>query len=255
MDKQGLLFCARYSVAPNFFGYCGPDENPNLIDHLKENVADKEVISILSEFETLYPYLKFIATENNIPDPFDRKVVEAYWLGNRLLQQVSSVDYMHLIDERLLLEKKMGIKKVIAVKRKIAKYRFYPHHAFHVFNIFKRTGYDLSNHMLETMDACRISFGKVKSQKSLTGQAKVKNAIVEYKPLVFLDNKLQLGLPVEKELKIDYKGKSFHNGLKEGDWISFHWGFVCDVLTLKQIKNLEFYTQQAINFFNKDGPN
>ncbi len=245
MDKQGLLLCARYSVAPNFFGYCGPDENLSLVDHLKENVGDSEVTSILSEFETLYQYLIFIATENKIYDPFDKKVVEAYWIGNPLLHKASNFDYISLLNEKLSLEHKIGMKKFQPIKRKVLSNHFYPHHSFHVFNIFKRTGNDPSNHTLETMDACRISFGKVKSQK-----AKGKNVIVEYKPLVFINNKLQLGLPVEKELRIDYKGKSFHNGLKEADWVSFHWGFVCDVLTPQQVKNLEFYTNKSIEFFN-----
>ncbi len=61
MDKQGLLLCAKYAVSPNFFGYCGPEENLSLVDHLKEGVADNELSHILSHFETLFPYLQLIA--------------------------------------------------------------------------------------------------------------------------------------------------------------------------------------------------
>ena len=98
MNKQGLLLCAKYSVAPNYFGYCGPDENKSLIDHLKEGIADREVKSILSEFETLYLNLTLIAKENKITDVFDRRVVEAYWVGNHLLQNISSRDYTYLFN-------------------------------------------------------------------------------------------------------------------------------------------------------------
>ncbi len=245
MDKQGLLLCARYSVAPNFFGYCGPDENPSLVDHLKEQIADKEVSSILSKFDTLYQYLIFIATENKIRDPFDKKVVEAYWIGNSLLHKASNSDYIALLHEKLSLEHKIGMKKFQPIKRKILSNHFYPHHSFHVFNIFKRTGYDPSNHTLETMDSCRISFGKVKNKIP-----KVKSVLVERRPLILVNTKLRLGSSKVKEISFNYKGRSFHNGLKEGDWVSFHWGFVCDVLTHQQVKNLEFYTQKSIDFFN-----
>lgn len=226
--------CARYSVAPNFFGYCGPDENPSLVDHLKEQVADKEVSSILSEFETLYQYLIFIATENKIPDPFDRQVVEAYWVGNGLLRNVSNSDYFSLLKEKFNI-----------IQHKVLSNHFYPHHSFHVFNIFKRTGHDPSDHTLETMDACRISFGKLKSQNS-----NLKIVTVETKPLVFFQGKLSFGKSVLKQLQIDYKGKSFLKSLNAGDWVSFHWGFVCDLLTAQQVKNLAYYTQKSIDFFN-----
>jgi len=245
MDKQGLLLCARYSVAPNFFGYCGPDENPNLIDHLKDQIADREVSSILSEFETLYQYLIFIATENKILDPFNKNVVEAYWVGNSLLHKASNFDYVSLLKEKLSIESKTGMKKFYSIRKKVLSNHFFPHHSFHVFNIFKRTGHDPSVHTLQTMDACRIAFGKVKSQNS-----KTKTVTVETKPLVIFKNKLVFGKPILKELKTNYNGKTFLRDVRIGDWISFHWGFACDILTKEQVKNLVFYTQKSIDFFN-----
>ena len=38
--------------------------------------------------------------------------------------------------------------------------------------------------------------------------------------------------------------------IKKGDWVSFHWGYLCDVLTNKQVANLEYYTKGAIKLFN-----
>jgi len=245
MNHDGLLLCARYSSAPNFFGYCGPDENDNLIDHLKEKVADKEVEVILSQFNTLFSYLKLISTENKIKDPFNQKVVEAYWIGNSLLDNIANRDYVYLLQEKLDLAKKMDNIKFQKVKTKVLTTKFYPHHSFHVFNIFKRTGNLAVDHTLETMDQCRISFGKVKAQNS-----KLKSLMVATKTLEINKNKLGLGESKLKQIKYDYKGKSFVNDLKIGDWVSFHWGFVCDVLTEQQVKNLEFYTQKAIDFYN-----
>src|SRR3989338_630924 len=174
MDSKGLLLCSKYSSAPNFFGYCGPEENSNLIDHLKDKVADREVEIILSQFDTLYSYLKLISIENKILDPFEQKVVEAYWIGNSLLDNISNRDYAYFLQEELDLEKKMEKIKFHRVKAKILSKKFYPHHAFHVFNIFKRTGHLNSNHTVDTMDSCRIGWGRIvnfgQNQKS-----KIKN--------------------------------------------------------------------------------
>ncbi len=251
-SSKGLLLCARYSVAPNFFGYCGPDQNLNLVDHLKENVADKEVDIILSQFETLFSYLKLISKENDILDPFNPKVVEAYWVGNSLLNKVSNSDYVSLLSEKMTLTKKIGERTYNKIKMKVLDNKFYPHHSFHVFNIFKRTGNLVVNHTLETMDSCRIGWGRVEKYSNdkfqISNQSKI---IVNTKPLKLIDKKLLLGKPVIKELKVDYKGKSFIKNLKSGDLVSFHWGFVCDVLSAQQVKNLEFYTQKAIDFYNQ----
>ena len=244
MDIQGLLLCSKYSSAPNFFGYCGPEENTSLIDHLKEKVADKEVKVILSQFDTLYSYLKLISIENKIEDPFNQKVVEAYWIGNSLLDNISNRDYAYLLQEKLDLERKMEKIKFQKVKAKVLSTKFYPQHAFHVFNIFKRTGYVNSIHTIDTMDSCRIGWGRVMKSKS-------SKIYIETKQLSINNKELSLGKTRVKELMIDYNGKSFLNNLKVGDWVSFHWGFVCDVLTEQQVKNLEFYTQKAIDFYNQ----
>ncbi len=245
MDKNGLLLCAKYAASPNFFGYCGPSKSSNLIDHLREGVADDELQYLLSEFETLYPYLQLIARRNKINDVFDEKVVEAYWIGNEFLNKVRASDYFYFAKERLILEKKLPVIEFNKVKRKIYSFQFLPHHSFHVFNIFKRTGANPSIHTVKTMNECRISFGKLKTQNS-----KLKTIIVETKQLTIINNKLILGKPILRQLKIDYKGKTFLNNLKMRDWVSFHWGYICDVLTERQVKNLEYYTQKAIDFYN-----
>lgn len=245
LNTQGLLLCARYSVAPNYFGYCGPDKNKSLIDHLKENVADSEVTHILKEFETLYPYLQLIAYSNKIKDPFNERVVEAYWLGNSLLKNVSPI-YPSFLKEKLLLDKRINKTRMSGILKKVFSMPVLPHHSFHVFNIFKRTGNVAADHSLKTMDECRINFGRI-IESSITQNHNLK---VRTNLLVAENNKLLLGKEVIKKLTTDYKGKSFIKDLKPGDWVSFHWGMICDKLTQVQVKNLEFYTQKAIDFYN-----
>lgn len=260
MDSRGLLLCARYSAAPNFFGYCGPDENRSLLQHLEEEKADREIQSILSEFESLYLNLNLIARENKIKNPFAAKVVEAYWIGNPLLNNIKNMDYVSLLKEKFVLEKKIGNEAFARLKYKFLNNKLLPHHSFHVFNIFKRTANITSTHTLQTMDDCRISFGRIISLglnqisnlKNQRLKSKIKNELilVSAKPLIKVNNQLQFGRPTVKQLRIDYKGRKFIADLMIGDWVSFHWGFICDLLTAKQVKNLEFYTEKAIDFYN-----
>ncbi len=243
IDKQGLLLCARYSVAPNYFGYCGPGENASLVDHLKEGVADPEMRSILKEFETLHLYLKLIARENGIEDAFDRRVVDAYWVGNGLLDRVGNGDYAALLDEKFHIGRKLEHKAYGLLKHKVLTRRLYPHHSFHVFNIFKRTGHDPAFHTLKTMDECRIGWGKVvkTAPDSVTCRTR---------PLVFTDNRLGFGRAVERTLHREYRGKQILDRVKVGDWVSFHWGHVCDIISPKQVASLKAYTVRAVDYFN-----
>lgn len=247
MNTHGLLLCAKYSVAPNYFGYCGPDKNLNLVDHLKEKVADREVRSILTEFGTLFLNLKFIASQNQVPDVYDEKVVEAYWIGNRLLETVSNRDYAYLLDEKFNLTHKIGRKAFVQIRKKVLTYRLYPHHSFHVFNIFKRTGHDPSFHTLHTMDECRIAWGRVLPQEKKKADNTV---LVETKPLVLREGLLDWGAPVVRKLSMEYRRRRFLDTVKPGDLVSFHWGHVCDAITPGQASNLDLYTQRAIDYYN-----
>lgn len=254
MDSQGLLLCSRYAVAPNFFGYCGPDENKSLIQHVRENKGDKEVHSILSDFDSLFLNLTCISKENKIQDAFDKEVVEAYWIGNKLLTTINNKNYIYLLQEKFRLDKKLSKKSFPQLKLKISSQTVYPHHSFHVFNIFKRTGHDPSFHTLRTMDECRIGWGRVLelpiSNNQFPMKSKTQKIKVKTKQLTINNKRLSLSDPIIKELTIDYNGESFIKNLKVGDWVSFHWGFFCDVLTARQVKNLEYFTNQSINFFN-----
>jgi len=186
MDRQGLLLCAKYAVSPNLLGYCGPPKVSVLIDHLKEDFADKELSHILGDFETLFPYLQLIARKNKIKDPFNRRVVEAYWIGNSLLKPVDSEEYAAFSKEKLYLDKKLPKLNWQKLLTNMGRKPFLPHHAFHVFNIFKRTGKDIREQTLKTMDECRIGWGKIKIKNQ---KSKIKNLIVEAKSLIKTNRK------------------------------------------------------------------
>jgi hydrogenase maturation factor len=230
-SSSGLITCSRYAFAPNYFHYCGPEKQKDLLGYVKEHISDKGLTEIISDFETLYPYLVLIASQNNIKDPFDLRVVEAYWLGNDLLKNVKLKAFGDHLSDTLLLKKKMKGKDFSPMMEHIIT--GVPQHNFHVMNIFIRTGHASIVHTLSTMDNCRISWGKV-----------IDLGIVETQSLEYIQGTLALGKPVAKSVtSVGVKPKI-------GDWVSMHWGFVCDILTCEQLSNLKRSTMHVIRFAN-----
>ncbi|MFA6525626.1 MAG: DUF6390 family protein [Patescibacteria group bacterium] len=239
---KGIIACARYAYMPNHLGYCGPDENENLIGYIANDEQDDGLKEILTDFQTLKPYLNFIARTNRIPDPFNKQVVEAYWIGNSLLESVSAKQYYKYLTDEFSLQKKIDRKSLQYVYGKLpmgAK----PHHSFHVLNIFRRTGHLSINHTVETMDNCCISCGKVikKSADKL---------LVEYRPLAIVEGKLAQGEKKQKEILTEVDGQSMETEINAGDLVTFHWNAVCEKITHVQAGNLSFYTNQAISLAN-----
>src|SRR3989338_10040062 len=157
---DGVLGWGGYSFASNYYKYGGPDANRSIAAYLKEGVSDPGLSVYLSEFAVLYPYLKLIAEENGIADPFDPRVVEAYWIGNTLLEHIGMKSFaQHLLYEQHL-KKRLPPKKLKWVIEKVPRGAKL-HHSFHVFSIFTRTGHRAVEHTIDTMDNCRISWGQI----------------------------------------------------------------------------------------------
>ena len=95
------------------------------------------------------------------------------------------------------------------------------------------------------MDKCKISWGKI------IGTDDKGNLIVEYEPVERHDGKLSLGQPAKAKVAFEAQGRSFVNGAKPGDWISFHWGFACTTLTPLQVANLRKYTLADMALSNR----
>jgi len=238
VDRRGLLLCSRYAFAPNYFHYCGPERQRDLLGYVTEGITDRGLPEILDRFETLYPYLQLIAGANHIKDPFDTRVVEAYWLGNPLLSKVPTRVFADHIADTLGVKKKVMRKHYVPMMDRVV--RGVPQHTFHVLNIFVRTGHHAAPQTLQTMDACRISLGRVTGTDPTGAYYLIKS-----RPLAFTSDLLCLGEPVTKSV--------LSVGLtpKKGDWVSVHWGYVCAVLTDRQRTLLTRFTTMAIDSANK----
>lgn len=244
---NGILTCARYAFAPNYYKYCGPDANLSITSYLKEKVSDPVLEQYLSEFAVLFPYLKLIAHENGIAYPFDPRVVEAYWIGNDLLEKVGMKAFAEHLKFGQKLKKRLPDKKLKWIIEKVPEGAKI-HHSFHVFSIFTRTGHHSVDHTVDTMDNCRIGWGKV-IRKNI-GQ-KVNGSIkILSQRLVYKNGKLGFEKNVKREVTLPLD-KDFVKQLKPGDWLTFHWGFVCDKVADKQIQKLKYYTKHNLSLANE----
>lgn len=235
---SGLELAARYSLRPHELGFCGPKEATKqklLRGFLRGKISAGKIRATLKKFIGAYHYYRLIARSNKIKDPLDEKIIRAYWVGNTLLEKVKIDDLRVLIAKDFtqpgLLSKEIA-KKIAASIPGDAK----PHHSFHVFFIGSVTGtVNFKNTKLK--DLCRIGWGRIKKIKK-------DKVLVEYQPLTG-EKTIKLSRPIKKEIIWD---KETTPKIKMGDWVSFHWGWLVEVLTKSQVANLKKYTVNTLKF-------
>lgn len=240
---DGILRCARYAFGPNKLHYCGPDNTREIFSYIQKGVSDPGLEALLKDFRTLYPYLWHIAEANKIRYPFNNRVVEAYWIGNGLLETIEKKQfYRHILDGQNI-KKRVTSKDFNYITDKIRQGAV-PHHSFHVLNIWKRTGHFNRDHTLESLDNCLITWGKI---KKIDGPF----IIVETEPLLCANNKLFLGTPIFKKITRRLESDYDIEQIKIGDIISMHWGMPCEIITLQQTLMLKKYTLRHIELANQ----
>lgn len=134
--NSGLKKACLYALPPHQLGYCGPrqKEKSSLIsDFINGRETNKrKVRNILDKEFIVSGYYKMIAQAHKL-DPFDERVVEAYWLGNELL------------------DKFFEAGKII------------PYHLWHVLVVGSISGRIKFDDFKR--DQCRISWGRVIKRK------------------------------------------------------------------------------------------
>jgi len=229
-EINALKRACLYSLPANKLGYCGPPESWRQFEQFLSDPTEKNAAtakSLLKEFCALYPYLELIASANNLL-PFDPEVVEAYWLGNSLLE---NVQYFEL-QETLLSFQRSGLPRSIA-EEKAAELPdgILPHHSFHVLYVnfispkVKPIVSNLSN--------CLVQWATV--QGTAKNRVKVKG----------------IGLFLESnELKLRERAKVVQNplglGLNGNNLVSVHWDTAVECISAEQARNLRKYTEQTL---------
>jgi hypothetical protein len=236
---SGMLRFIRYGFMPNRLRYCGGDENRLLFDHAVEQVVDGGLEGHLKKFTGALPYLQLIARANGIEDPFDPRVVDAYWIGNDLLDHVEVRQLYDSLLERFGTQLQGRTRDLVLGK---APAGARPHHSFHVLDVHSRVG-EISQ-SLATMDNCRVSWGTV-------AEVAGGELVVDRVPLMLVEGRLALGAPVRERVVRQIEARGFVEQAAVGDTVSIHWGWACEVLTVEQHWRLEQYTRHHLTIANQ----
>ncbi|MET8153887.1 DUF6390 family protein [Actinoplanes sp. NPDC049668] len=223
MSLRGTLLFARYAYPPNELGYCGPQGAAALL----RPDAPAEIARRARRFEGAWSYLEFIAASAGIADPLDEAVVEAYWIGNELLDGVSAPDLVAWLGERF--HGQPGGTWRTAGARATA------HHSFQVFEVYPWAGLltaPAGPVAVSVLDRCRIRAGVVLDVRG-------ESATVRSRPLVWDGAELTPGPPREEVAAWSAGGRSLLGGLSPGDRVALHWDWVCDVITGEQQERIE----------------
>jgi Family of unknown function (DUF6390) len=210
-------------------GYCGPPDSAALRGYGLTGAANPE---LARSFAGAWPYLELIAGHAGIPDPLDRRVVEAYWVGNRLLDTVGLAGPVEALAEHF------GHPREV-LDGGLA------HHSFHVLCMYpwvrllddRRT----EDRALSVLDQCRIRWGRVTAVRG-------DRVLVRCRPLTWHGRRLELGRPVVQPAEASMVGAA---ELAVGDRVSLHWQWVCDRLSDRQVRALRGYTRRHLDLVNR----
>lgn len=236
----GTTRFVRYAFMPNRLQYCGGDGSQTILDYAVADVREPPLDRMLRKFIGALPYLQLIARRNEIADPFDERVVEAYWIGNDLLERVEARELYDHLRERYRTELSARVMDRVAAK---APAGARPHHSFHVFDVWRQTERG-RNEVLATIDSCRISWGRVSAVEP--GEL-----VVERAPIELREGQLVLGTPRSERVTRMLEGSGFVASATVGDVVSIHWSWACEVLDPRQVAALERYTAQHLRLANQ----
>ncbi|MGH7911431.1 MAG: DUF6390 family protein, partial [Candidatus Dormibacteraceae bacterium] len=209
MTAVGALRFGRYAFPPNRLGYCGPTDHEALLGYVASRTVDQGLVELERRFEGAYPYLVLIARANGITDPFDERVVEAYWIGNQYLESVDGLPFSRSLGERFQPRMRGTDFGWLTTKLELGAR---PHHNFHVFEVYTRAGLmrnEAAAIALETMDSCRISWGTV---TAVVGD----ELLVERPELVLHEGKLALSEARQKRVTRQLSSQGFVDGVGPG---------------------------------------
>lgn len=240
---SGPVLFGRYAFGPNRLGYCGTDDHAALLGHAASR-DDPALRSLARTFDGAHPYLQLIAASAGIADPLDRRVVEAYWLGNELTARVTPGHLLRSVRARF--RGRMAPSGWHWLEATLPAGAG-PVHAFHVLDVFPRVGLlrgEQVDDLMRVVDSCRIRWGRVLSVDDGW-------LVVAAPALELVDGKLAIGAAREEKVERWVDGIGFVDDVAPGEVVSVHWGWACDRLTPRQLANLVRWTQHQLEIANR----
>jgi hypothetical protein len=229
---SGPVRFARFAFPPNRLGYCGP--GGGAIAEYSTGHLDRGVRHLAQGFEGAYPYLQLLAGANRRTDPLDADVVEAYWLGNALLDNVPLHDFGVSIDDRF--RRRAGTSWRMLADRVPAGVA---NHCFHVFHVMPWAGLmrdGIVDEPLDIIDRCRVSWATVIGPAATGSPGSV---LVQRDPLTWTGSRMSFGEPtievVDSSIEVD-----------AGDVVAIHWNWICERLSPIQLSWLRRTTHDQL---------
>jgi hypothetical protein len=243
-DWSGLQMFARYAYPPNERGYCGPADHLSLLEYRTAGLVDGGLLDLARAFNGPWPYLKLMSEKTGVGGPFSRPVVEAYWVGNDLLDQVGTLDFGNTVEEKF--RARVGRHKWPGMAEAIPG--GIPHHSFHVFVTYPWVGLLVENDRgqpLEILDKCRIRWGRVLS-------ADAGRALVISRHLRWNGRRLELGPSEVEAVTFAVGGLGLAEPPAPGEWVSMHWDWICDRLEPRQLADLRRFSARQLAMTNDE---
>ena len=228
---SGPVRFARFAFPPNRLGYCGPGDGGELAAYTQGH-ADPGLREIAAGFEGAYPYLQLLAGSNHRCDPLDGDVVEAYWIGNELLDRVPLHDFGTSIDARFR-------RRAGASWRHIGDtiHDGTANHSYHVLHVMPWAGLmrdGIVDEPLRIVDRCRISWAEVLPDQVADGRVSIRRT-----PLVWSGSRLVYGEPVVEAVDSPFP-------VEAGDVVAVHWDWICERLDARQLGWLRRVTDRQL---------
>lgn len=243
MSMRGALRFGHYAFPPNRLGYCGPADHQSLLEYVASESCDEGLLQLERRFDGAYPYLNLIALANGIADPFDERVVEAYWIGNAFLEKVTAAPFYESMQQRFSVGMKGTDFQWLSTKLEMGAR---PQHNFHVFEIYTRIGLMRDTRAavaLEAMDACRVSWGRV---AAIEGS----EVLVERPQLVLQNGEMSLSEPRAARVTRQRDGHGFVDAVRVGQHVSIHWDWACEILSRDALGRLQRATAASLRLAN-----
>jgi hypothetical protein len=240
--SSGVLLFSKYAYPPNALGYCGPDHAHQLLEQASCGAGDGELRVLARGFDGAWPYLELIAATAGIQDPLDERVVEAYWVGNSLLDRVGPALMGASMQHRFKARAGRSWEQLADAIPAGAV----PHHSFHVLGVYPWLGLLREGRFDEPMrvlQGCRIRWGRI---EALDGET----AIVRSEPLQWDGRELSLGTPTLETVRVFSGGLGLAGDLAVGNWCSLHWDWVCERLSPRRLASLKHYTMRQVSMIN-----
>ncbi len=230
---DGTLLAAMYAYPPNRLGYCGRAPfRKALSESLRRGRATPGLRAELGRFHAHGAYLSLIAERTGL-EPFDMRVVRAFWTGSPLLERVGREDLGAFIAHSLFKGRQRGRAGRLGANLPAGAV---PHHSFnalYVNFVNPDVGGSIGN-----IDSCCVTAARIASVSGRRALAE-REAIVRAKG----------GYGLAKRrcfIDLERGGMRFLGRPKPGDTVSVHWGMAIERLKRRDASALRRYTLKNI---------